>query len=91
MTYVYLSRKNPNSHRAKVVACLVSRQQRNISTFDLGHSTLRILQVPTMADKVKEVAVGEADRIKSLTVQAARSAAYLYPIKVSIRTAVYCN
>lgn len=34
-----------------------------------------------MADKVKEVAVGEADRIKSLTVQAARSAAYLYPIK----------
>ena len=38
---------------------------------------------PTMADKVKEVAVGEADRIKSLTVEAARSAAYLYPIKVS--------
>lgn len=34
-----------------------------------------------MADKVKEVAVGEADRIKSLTIQAARSAAYLYPIK----------
>ena len=37
-----------------------------------------------MADKVKEVAVGEADRIKSLTVQAARSAAYLYPIKASL-------
>ena len=36
-----------------------------------------------MVDKVKEVAVGEADRIKSLTVQAARSAAYLYPIKAS--------
>ena len=36
-----------------------------------------------MADKVKEVAVGEADRIRSLTVEAARSAAYLYPIKVS--------
>ncbi|KAL9066030.1 MAG: hypothetical protein Q9161_007820 [Pseudevernia consocians] len=34
-----------------------------------------------MSDKVKEVAVGEADRIKSLTIQAARSAAYLYPIK----------
>ena len=36
-----------------------------------------------MADRVKEVAVGEADRIKSLTIQAARSAAYLYPIKAS--------
>lgn len=45
-----------------------------------------------MADKVKEVAVGEADRIKSLTIQAARSAAYLYPIKVNRwnQLAVYC-
>ncbi|KAF6233588.1 hypothetical protein HO173_008145 [Letharia columbiana] len=34
-----------------------------------------------MADKVRDVAVGEADRIKTLTVQAARSAAYLYPVK----------
>lgn len=39
-----------------------------------------------MADRVKEVAVGEADRIKSLTVQAARSAAYLYPIKASCQS-----
>ena len=44
---------------------------------------LRLLHSPAMADKVKEVAVGEADRIKSLTVEAARSAAYLYPIKAS--------
>lgn len=35
-----------------------------------------------MADKVKEVAVGEADRIKNLTRDAARSGAYLYPIRV---------
>lgn len=35
-----------------------------------------------MADKVKAVAKEEADRIKSLTVEAARSAAYLYPIRV---------
>lgn len=35
-----------------------------------------------MADKVKEVAKEEADRIKSLTVEAARSAAYLYPLRV---------
>lgn len=44
-----------------------------------------------MADRVKEVAVGEADRIKSLTIQAARSAAYLYPIKASrqILRAIY--
>ena len=46
-----------------------------------------------MADKVKEVAVGEADRIKTLTIQAARSAAYLYPIKAScqILPAKYCD
>lgn len=46
-----------------------------------------------MADKVKEVAVGEADRIKALTIQAARSAAYLYPIKVScqILPAIHSN
>ena len=36
-----------------------------------------------MADKVKEVAIEEADRIKSLTVEAARSTAYLYPLRVS--------
>ncbi len=46
----------------------------------------RTIESLTMADKVKEVAVGEADRIKSLTVQAARSAAYLYPIKASCQT-----
>ena len=37
-----------------------------------------------VADKVKEVAVEEADRIKSLATAAARSGAYLYPIRVSI-------
>ena len=35
-----------------------------------------------MADKVKEVATEEAERIKALTVEAARSAAYLYPLRV---------
>ena len=35
-----------------------------------------------MADKVKEVARGEADLIKSQAIQAARSAAYLYPLRV---------
>ena len=39
-----------------------------------------------MADKVKEVAVEEADRIKSLATDAARSGAYLYPIRVSLST-----
>ncbi|MCJ1469775.1 hypothetical protein MMC07_008417 [Pseudocyphellaria aurata] len=34
-----------------------------------------------MADKVKEVAVEEAERIKSLASDAARSGAYLYPIR----------
>ena len=61
-----------------------SRQARQTNiTFTTGPLTLRLLHSPAMADKVKEVAVGEADRIKSLTVQAARSAAYLYPIKAS--------
>ncbi|MCJ1300820.1 hypothetical protein MMC08_003619 [Hypocenomyce scalaris] len=34
-----------------------------------------------MADKVKEVAIGEAERIKTLTTDAARSGAYLYPLR----------
>lgn len=37
-----------------------------------------------MADKVKEVAIGEAERIKALTSDAARSGAYLYPLRVSV-------
>lgn len=36
-----------------------------------------------MAGKVKEVAVEEADRVKSLTRDAVRSGAYLYPLKAS--------
>ena len=35
-----------------------------------------------MADKIKVVAVEEAERLKHLTTDAARSAAYLYPIRV---------
>ncbi|KAI4262610.1 MAG: hypothetical protein L6R42_002214 [Xanthoria sp. 1 TBL-2021] len=34
-----------------------------------------------MADRVKEVAVEEAERLRNLTADAARSAAYLYPIR----------
>ena len=34
-----------------------------------------------MADRVKEVARGEAEHIKTQTIQAARSAAYLYPLR----------
>ncbi|KAL8637615.1 MAG: hypothetical protein Q9228_005129 [Teloschistes exilis] len=42
----------------------------------------RCYSAPTiMAERVKEVAVGEVDRIKHLTTDAARSAAYLYPIR----------
>ena len=33
--------------------------------------------------KVKEVAIDEANTVKKLTVEAARSGAYLYPIRVS--------
>ncbi len=36
-----------------------------------------------MADKVKEVAREEAEHIKTQTIQAARSAAYLYPLRAS--------
>ncbi len=35
-----------------------------------------------MADRVKEVAVEEAERLKVLTTEAVKSQAYLYPIKV---------
>lgn len=37
-----------------------------------------------MADKVKQVALDEAERVKAQTIQAARSAAYLYPLRVSL-------
>lgn len=36
-----------------------------------------------MAERVKEVVVEESDRLKTLTSDAARSGAYLYPIRVS--------
>lgn len=36
-----------------------------------------------MSGKVKEVAVEEAERIKTLTSDAVRSGAYLYPLRVS--------
>ena len=36
-----------------------------------------------MTDKVKEVAIEEADRIKNLTRDAARSGAYFYPLRAS--------
>ena len=39
-----------------------------------------------MADKVKEVAVEEAERIKLLASEAARSGAYLYPLRVRCLT-----
>lgn len=39
-----------------------------------------------MADKVKEVAIGEAERIKTLATDAARSGSYLYPLRVSSTT-----
>lgn len=34
-----------------------------------------------MADRVKQVAVEEADRVKSMTQEAVQSQAYLYPVK----------
>ena len=38
-----------------------------------------------MADRVKKVAAGEAERIKTLTKDAAKSQAYLYPLKASLK------
>jgi hypothetical protein len=32
---------------------------------------------------VKEIATGEVNRVKALSIEAAKSKAYLYPIKVS--------
>ena len=37
-----------------------------------------------MSGKVKEVAVEEAERIKTLTSDAVRSGAYLYPLRVTL-------
>lgn len=50
-------------------------------TLEDAHS----IRLSNMADRVKNVAVEEVDRIKSLTAEAVRSRAYLYPIKVGGR------
>lgn len=42
-----------------------------------------------MPERVKEVAVEEAERLKTLTSDAARSGAYLYPIRVSLVLDLY--
>ena len=42
-----------------------------------------------MADKVKEVAIEEADRLKHLATDAARSGVYLYPIRVGQSLLLY--
>jgi hypothetical protein len=34
-----------------------------------------------MADRVKQVALEEADKVKSMTTEAVKSRAYLYPLK----------
>ncbi len=36
-----------------------------------------------MSERVKEAVVEEVDRVKALSQEAARSGAYLYPLKVS--------
>lgn len=36
-----------------------------------------------MAEKVKEIAVEEVENMKTQTIKAARSAAYLYPLRAS--------
>ena len=48
----------------------------------LYQAIIFLLQDFKMADRVKEVAVEEVDKIKTQTIQAARSAAYLYPLRV---------
>lgn len=65
--------------------CPVWRWRRNPIALSYSEISALVVQVYKMADKVKEVAIGEAERIKSQTIQAARSAAYLYPLKVNTR------
>jgi len=56
-----------------------------------------IVLLPPMADKiidkipdnVKEVAIEETNRIKELTTHAARSGAYLYPLRVCFQTGLH--
>jgi hypothetical protein len=37
-----------------------------------------------MEDKIKETALEEVEKIKGLTVEAVKSRAYLYPLKVNL-------
>ena len=55
-------------------------------TYTIFERVIRVLPLG-MADKVKEIAIDEATRIRALGSQAARSGAYLYPLRV--RNALY--
>jgi hypothetical protein len=43
--------------------------------------TVRTSKKGKMADRVKQVALEEADKVKSMTTEAVKSRAYLYPLK----------
>ena len=42
-----------------------------------------------MSERVKEVAIEEAEKVKALTVQATRSGAYFYPVRVSTSVSLF--
>lgn len=69
--------------REKIVSLLHIYKEKdgNLPAIDSSTSTSS-KAASDMADKVKEVAAGEAERLKALTTEAVRSQAYLYPIKV---------
>ena len=69
-------------HRATLAFSLIiqTTPKHHIVSY-LHQSKFLLLQVFKMADRVKEVAVEEVVNIKTQTIQAARSAAYLYPLQ----------
>jgi len=60
--------------------CILAAETQSLHQ---AHFPIPCNKDPKMADKVKEVAREEAEHIKTQTIQAARSAAYLYPLRAS--------
>lgn len=68
-----------NDNPTKIIFCFIIRAAASLKK-GLGKISR---EEKKMSGKVKEVAVEEAERIKTLTSDAVRSGAYLYPLRVN--------
>ena len=72
-------RHSPPSHRPHTTTTL---GRLRLPAFIHHHSHHLISSSNIMSDRVKDVVIDEVERVKVLSQAAARSGAYLYPLKV---------